>query len=177
MERMYNRGKEVTVRKKRCDILGLFLMLLLLLSCGSAQKTAEKAKRAADIRHAVEKPYFTFHATHAYPLGYHSIYLSSYYDVTVTPDTVKVHLPYYGRAYRAPMDPLEGGYRFVSTDFTYRYSLGKRSGNRIAEVWIHDQGRPIMFCFDIWEEGTTRLDVNDSDRQSISFHGNINQEE
>ena len=156
---------------------GIFLTLLLLAGCGTVQTAAEKEKQADRIRYAVEKPHFTFEATYAYPLGYKSIYLSPYYTVTVTPDTVQAHLPYYGRAYRAPIDPREGGYRFTSTDFTYRFSPGARKGNWVAEVWIRDQRRPVMFRFDIWENGTVRLDVNDADRQSISFQGNMKQEE
>ncbi|WP_158602535.1 DUF4251 domain-containing protein [Proteiniphilum sp. X52] len=150
----------------------LFLALVFH-ACGSAKTSAEKEKLAADVRNAVEIPDFTFKATYAYPTGYKSVYLSPYYDVKISPDTVKAYLPFYGRAYRAPMNPDEGGYRFTSTDFDYRVEEGDKRGNWNVTVMIRDQHRPLAFRFDIWENGTARLNVNDTDRQSIAFQGDL----
>lgn len=160
---------------KRLPLLQLTVLLSVLIfyACGSAQSVAEREKLAVDVRNAVEIPEFTFSATFAYPTGYKSIYLSPYYDVKVFPDKVTVYLPYYGRAYRAPMNPAEGGYRFTSTNFEYQIEEGKKKGNWIAVITIRDQDRPITFSFDIWERGTARLTVNDADRQPISFQGDL----
>lgn len=153
-----------------------FIALLSVLafhSCRSALTAAEKEKIAADVRNAVEISDFTFKATYAYPTGYRSIYLSPYYDVKVSSDTVKAYLPYYGRAYRAPVSPEEAGYRFTSTDFEYRVNKGKKKGNWSVMITLRDLNRPVTFYFDIWENGTVRLDVSDTDRQSISFQGDL----
>ncbi|SFL41632.1 DUF4251 domain-containing protein [Proteiniphilum acetatigenes] len=160
---------------KKLPLFGFAVLLLVWIfyACGSAQTAVEKEKQAADVRNAVEVPDFTFKATYAYPTGYKSVYLSPYYDVKVSPDTVVAYLPYYGRAYRAPMDPREGGYRFTSTDFEYRADKGNERGNWNVEITLHDLGRPVTFRFDIWENGTARLSVNDVDRQQISFQGDL----
>lgn len=146
---------------------------LVIYACGSAQTVAEKEKLAADMRKAVEVPDFTFKATYAYPMGYKSVYLSPYYDVKVSPDTVKAYLPFYGRAYRATMNPEEGGYRFTSTDFEYHAEKGSKKGSWDVVVTIRDQNRPVTFRFDIWENGKAGLSISDTDRQSISFQGDI----
>lgn len=153
--------------------IGLFFSALLLQACGTSRSAAEKEQIAAFIRHAVERSDFIFEATYAYPTGYKSVYLSPYYNVKVSPDTVKAYLPYYGRAYRAPMDPRDGGFNFTSTDFDYKLIPVNRKGNWQTEVTILDLDRPVTFRFDIWENGTARLDVNDMNRQAISFQGNI----
>lgn len=160
---------------KRVIFLGFALLLsaLVLHSCGTTQTTAEKEKLAADISSGVKIPDFTFKATYAYPTGYKSIYLSPYYDVKVSPDTVRAYLPYYGRAYRAPMNPNEGGYRFTSTDFNYRVQEGKKNGSWNVVVTIRDLNRPVTFSFDIWENGNAHLNINDTDRQPISFQGDV----
>ncbi|MDR2815142.1 MAG: DUF4251 domain-containing protein [Proteiniphilum sp.] len=150
-----------------------FLSVLAFYACGSAQTAVEKEKQAAGIRNAVESSDFVFKASYAYPTGYKSIYLSPYYDVKVSPDTVKAYLPYYGRAYRAPMSSREGGYMFTSTDFEYRADKGSKSGNWNVEITVRDLDRPVTFRFDIWENGTARLSVTDTDRQSISFQGDL----
>jgi len=153
--------------------LGVFLSVLFLWACGSTKTAAEKERQAAEIQNALEISTFLFEATYAYPTGYRSVYLSPYYDVKVSPDTVKAYLPYYGRAYRAPMDPREGGFNFTSTDFEYRVSPGKRKGSWVTVITIRDLDRPVTFNFDVWENGTARLGVNDMNRQPISFQGNI----
>lgn len=160
---------------KKLVFLGFaaLLSVLTFYACGSAQTSVEKEKQAADVRNAVEMGDFLFKASYAYPTGYKSIYLSPYYDVKVSPDTVKVYLPYYGRAYRAPMDPREGGYRFTSTDFAYRAGAPGKKGTRSVTIDFHDVNRPVTFRFDIWENGTARLSVNDTDRQPISFQGDL----
>lgn len=147
--------------------------LMLNVSCASTQASAEKQAQALEIRKKVENGDFTFKATYAYPTGFRSMYLSPYYDVKVKSDTVVAYLPYYGRAYSAPMDPTEGGIKFTSTDFDYNVKPGKKNGNWLVDIRFNDTKREILFFFDIWENGTARLNVTDTNRQSISFNGNI----
>lgn len=164
------------MRKMIVYTTALLFSWLLLWACGTTQSAAEQEQVAREIRHAVDVSTFTFDAAHAYPTGFKPVYLSSNYDVRVLPDTVKAYLPYYGRAYRAPLDPKEGGFHFTSTDFAYRVMPGNRQGNWIAEIEFMDQNRPLSFTFDIWENGTARLTVSDADRQPISFQGDIERE-
>ncbi len=154
-------------------VIGLFFFLLAFQACGTTQSASEKEMLAKGLREGVMNSTFTFDATYAYPTGYRSVYLSPYYDVKVSPDTVRAYLPFYGRAYRAPMDPREGGFIFTSTDFQYRFVPGKREGNWIVEIDINDLERPVSFSFDIWENGSARLTVNDVNRQPISFQGDV----
>lgn len=158
-------------------LLGLSMILLsamlFVYGCGSAKTLAEKEQRAVEVRNAMEMSDFTFKATYAYPTGFKSRYLSPYYDVVVSQDTVKVYLPYYGRAYRAPIDPRDGGYRFTSTDFSYNVVQGKRGNNWLVDISFNDLDRAVEFHFDIFENGTGRLSVNDTDRQGISYQGEI----
>ncbi|MDD4631183.1 MAG: DUF4251 domain-containing protein [Proteiniphilum sp.] len=151
----------------------LSFMVLVFGACGSTRTAAEKEQLAAEIRQAVEMSEFIFEATYAYPTGFRSVYLSPHYSVKVSPDTVKAYLPYYGRAYRAPMDPREGGFNFTSTNFKIVPFPGNRKDNWIMEVTFFDLDRPVTFRFDLWENGTARLDVNDMNRQTISFQGTI----
>lgn len=159
------------------DLFLSILFLLLIPSCGSTQSAAEKQELAQEVRTKIEDADFTFKATYAFPTGYKSIFLSPYYDVKVSPDTVVAYLPYYGRAYSAPMDPSEGGIKFTSTDFSYKVRQGKKSGNWMVDIQFNDVKRDVSFSFDIWENGSARLNVSDVNRQSISFNGDIVVEE
>ena len=92
--------------------IALIILFTSLISCGASQSAAEKAKKAKQIDAQIENLDFRFIANHAYPIGYPSIPLTSEYDVTVMPDTIKAYLPFFGRAYRAPMNSSEGGIKF-----------------------------------------------------------------
>lgn len=153
--------------------ISLLLSLLILQSCGTSRSAAEREQISAEIANAVNEFDFIFKATYAYPTGFRTRYLSPYYEVDVSPDTVDVYLPFFGRAYKAPMNPNEGGYRFTSVDFNYTVEPGKKEGNWYVMIKFNDIGRNVTFSFDIWDNETSRLSVTDTDRQGISFQGDI----
>jgi hypothetical protein len=142
-------------------------------ACAARQTAAEKEAAAAEIRNALEMFEFRFDARHAHPIGFRSVHLTPHFDVRVSPDTVHVNLPFFGRAFRAPMPPTEGGYRFTSTDFEHSVVPGRRAGNWLVQIAFRDLNREVIFNFDVWESGSTRLSINDIDRQGISFLGEV----
>lgn len=153
--------------------LTLIALSALLLSCGTGKSAAEKAARAKFMDKQIENTNFEFVANHAYPQGYQSIHLTSQYSVKVTPDTVKAYLPYFGRAYRAPMNSSEGGIKFESTNFESKVLMGKRQGEWHVTINTKDTPSPITLNFHLWNNGTGQLKVTHQDRQSISFQGEI----
>lgn len=125
--------------------LGSYILVaisLLLFACGTTQTAAEKADKAKHLREKIESFNFKFNATYAHPQNYKSVYLSSYYDVKVSPDTVKAYLPFFGRAYTAPMNSREGGIKFESTDFEYIIEEGKKDGR--WQITINTKDTPSV---------------------------------
>lgn len=159
--------------KTKLYIIMLALLPIGIASCGSSQTAAQKQEIANEIREKVNNFDFTFKATYAYPTSFRSINLSPFYDVKVSPEKITAYLPYYGRAYSAPMDSSEGGIKFESTTFEYKVNKGKKSGNWLINIQVRDKGKEITLLFDIWENGTARLSVSDPNRQPISFTGDI----
>ena len=158
----------------RFSLLILTALSMLLLSCGTTKTALEKAERAKLYEEQFENLDFKFIADHAYPQSFQSVFLSSDYDVIVTPDTVTAYLPYYGRAYRAPMNSSDGGgIRFESTDFESNVEKGRKDGEWLVTIRTRDTSRPFTLYFHLWTNGAARLDVNDQDRQPISFKGSI----
>ena len=147
--------------------------LLVFTACAARQTTAESEAAAADIRNAIEVAEFRFVPRLANPSGFRSIHLQPNFDVRVSPDTVRVNMPFFGRAFRAPMHPTDGGFHFTSTDFEYSVVPARRAGNWLVQIVFRDLDRRIVFDFDIWENGSARLNIMDTDRQSISFQGEI----
>jgi hypothetical protein len=154
-------------------LFSAFLTGTLLIGCGTTQTLAEKEQKALRIKEKVESFNFTFIAESAHPIKFRSIYLTSPYDLTVSKDTVRAFLPYFGQAYIAPIDPTEGGIKFTSTDFEHRVVKGKRPGNWRMTIKASVTGRSLTLYLDVWGNGTAQLIVNDPDKQSISFEGYI----
>src|SRR5271169_4609287 len=77
------------------------------------------AQSESDIKNMIESGKYIFIAQYAMPMRGNNIYLSSEYDLSVSKDSIISWLPYYGRAFQAPIDPNEGGIKFTSTKFKY----------------------------------------------------------
>ncbi len=155
----------------RLTIITLIALSTFLISCGTTQSAIEKDEKARLLDNQIANLDFKFVAKYAYPQHYQAIYLSSVYDVTVSPDTVKSYLPYYGRAYRAPMNSSEGGIKFESIDFESETKKGKKDGEWLVTIKTKDTPPPFTLHFHLWSNGTAQLNVNDPDRQSITFQG------
>ncbi|RXF71407.1 DUF4251 domain-containing protein [Arcticibacter tournemirensis] len=133
-------------------------------------KKEERVRKAAAIKQMVSSKDFVFKAQFALPMGGSSFQLTSEYDVQVKKDTVICFLPYFGRAYTAPMNPSEGGIRFTSKDFQYTVSNKKKSGWDIV-IKPRDVNNIQQLTFYISESGYGSVQVTDNNRQPISFNG------
>src|SRR4051812_21227117 len=103
-----------------------FIMLTMLMvgaiTTETKAQTARQNKRAAseaDMKKLLESKDFLFTAQSVNPMRGGTRNLTSEYDLKVQPDTITAYLPFFGRAYTAPIDPNEGGIKFTSTKFSY----------------------------------------------------------
>ncbi|MGX5688027.1 DUF4251 domain-containing protein [Arcticibacter tournemirensis] len=155
-----------------CKVMLSLLIIFTGLNLVYAQtsKKEERVRKAAEIKQMVSSKDFVFKAQFALPMGGSSFQLTSEYDVRVTKDTVVCFLPYFGRAYTAPMNPSEGGIRFTSKDFQYTVSNKKKSGWDIV-IKPRDVNNIQQLTFYISESGYGSVQVTDNNRQPISFNG------
>ena len=98
--------------------------------------------------------------------------LTSDYDVKVTKAQVVSYLPYFGRAYSAPIDPSQGGIQFTSKDFDYTTTPRKKGGWDI-QLKPKDYRDVQQMSLSITEDGYASLQVTSTNRQLISFTGYI----
>ena len=89
-------------------------------------------------------------------------------------DTLKVYLPYLGRAYSAPIDPSDAGFDFTSTDYTYTVAEGKKNRLEIS-IKTKDRSNNTEFALTVYDNGTAYLRATSTDRESISYNGSIEQ--
>ena len=133
---------------------------------------AQDKPTESDIKALVDNKNFVFAAQSASPLRGRTVHLSPGYTLQVSGDTVVSDLPYYGRAHSAPMNPSDTGIKFTSSDFTYTIKDRKKGGWDVT-IKVKDGTRSHQVYLTISSNGSTSVRVVTSDRDSISYNGDI----
>src|SRR5687767_559710 len=130
------------------------------------------AQDAKEIKNLVENQNYVFIAQTALPSTGSSRQLSPDYTVKVSKDTIISDLPYFGRAYSAPIGKLDGGIKFTSNNFDYKKEVHKKGG---WDIFIEpkDVREVQQLSFSISENGYATLKVISTNRQAISFYGYV----
>ncbi|MBV4357779.1 DUF4251 domain-containing protein [Pinibacter aurantiacus] len=149
------------------------LMIALLFHNNNliAQKSKQEKKQAA-IKALIDSQNYVFKAQSAMPMSGATRQLNYDYDLKVSKDTINSYLPYYGRAYTAPMDPTQGGIHFISKDFEYTVTPGKKQGWDIV-IKPKDVQDVQMMSLSVSSDGYATLQVTSTSKQPISFNGII----
>jgi hypothetical protein len=116
--------------------------------------------------------HFIFRAQSATPQTGGFIQLTSLYDIRISNDSVISNLPYYGRAFVAPINPQDGGLTFTTTDIDYG---SKKAGDDKWEVNITAKALRDNYklFFTIYTNGQAQLQVTSNNRQPIRFDGYV----
>lgn len=149
--------------------LFLFALTALLSARAAAQSGDEKG---AAIKDMVESKNFVFEAQTALPMRGAVRYLTAEYDLKVTPTSIVSDLPYFGRAYVAPMNPTQSPLQFTSTQFNYTITPRKNGGWDILIQPTDHRGVQKM-TLTVSTAGYTTLQVTNLNRDPISFNGVI----
>jgi len=152
-------------------IISLCLLTGILLPQLAAAQKKDSLKIAA-VQHMIDSRNYTFKAQTMLPLSGRSRQLTSDYDLQVSPDKVVSSLPYFGRAYSAPIGTDDGGLQFTSKDVVYTSTPKKKGGWNIS-IKCKDVPDIQQLALSVYDNGTASLQVNSTNRQSISFTGYI----
>ncbi|GAA3956202.1 DUF4251 domain-containing protein [Chitinophaga oryziterrae] len=153
--------------------VGLSLLIVLFSNALHAQKKDDLKKEI--IEKAITARNYVFKAETVMPSGaVPNRQLNYGYDLRVSPDTIVSYLPYFGRAYVAPMDPTKGGIQFTSTKFEYKETKRKKGGWDIL-IKPQDTQDASQMVLTVSETGFASLQVIGNNRQPISFSGYVDE--
>jgi hypothetical protein len=151
----------------------LFLIIgLSVLKTSVAQKAGKDDQKKADVQNLVQSKHFVFVAQSALPQSGRLINLTSICDLKVKGDTLVSDLPFFGRAYVAPIDPTDAGIQFSSTNYTYSKKDRTNGGWDILIEPKNAQDVRQM-SLKISELGYASLQVTSNNRQAMSYNGYI----
>ena len=156
------------------NTIPVWIIAFFALSCSSTQQVPSGT--TADIKTIVPSRNFVFRMQSVLPMSGRTRQMAGDgYEVKVSKDTVDSWLPYFGRAYSAPIDPLNSGVTFISTDFEYTEAPRKDGGWEITIKPRDNRDIQQMF-FSISESGYASLQVTSNNRQPISYNGIVTAE-
>ncbi|PSL44842.1 uncharacterized protein DUF4251 [Chitinophaga niastensis] len=135
-------------------------------------KAQKKAEKAAQIKSMIDAQNYVFVAQNAFPMSGRMRNITPDYNVAVTTDSIVSYLPFFGRAYNAPIGETRSPLDFKSKSFDYKVTPGKKDGWSIT-IKPKDKTSVQSMNFTVSSEGYASLQVTSTDRSAISFNGYV----
>lgn len=154
-----------------------FLLVLGIAFCIGghslfAQSKKEKKEYIKElVKEQVENREYTIEVNRALPTGGRSVNLTSLYELKVQGDSVYSYLPYFGRAYSVPYGGGDG-LRFETVMTDYNVTYDKKGTARIQFKAITNEDN-FTFNISVFDNGSASINVTPTNRQQISFNGEI----
>ena len=149
--------------------LKIFLAFLIIMFAGFPALKAQE-KNAAELQQMFDTKNFIFKAETANPQSGRMRQLTQEYDLTISRDKITSFLPYYGRAYNAPVSS-EGGIKFTSIDFSFEIKNVKKGWEITMKP--NDVTDVHQMYLTVFTNGRATLEVTSNNRQNISFNGYV----
>jgi len=131
-----------------------------------------KKEKDSQVKELITSKRFVFNAESVLPSGGRLRILNSGEQVDLNGDTLRTDLPFFGRAYTAPINSSEGGFHFTSTDFDYNVKERKRGGWDVS-IKPRDNSDVRQLYLNVSPGGDASLQVTSNNREFISFNGHI----
>jgi hypothetical protein len=165
---------------KMKNLIMIALLAICVLSVGAQEtekkskkqlKAEKEARKIEETKALVESKMFVFDARTANPMKGSSKTLTSEYDVKITKDSIYSYLPYFGVAYTASYGGTDSPMIFDKPFDTC--TVEKTKKGYTVEVDVKNSNDKLDFSFYISENGSTTLSVSSTNRQSITYYGDI----
>lgn len=154
--------------KKYKGLFAFFAMVIAISSMPHAQQ------KETVIKNKVEGRSYVFMAQSVSPMRGSMHQLTTEYDLRVSPDSIISWLPYFGRAFSAPVNASEGGIKFTSTNFNYT-SVNRTKGGWDITIKPKDAADVNQLLLTVFASGSASLQVISNNREPITFNGYISE--
>ncbi len=159
----------------------IFFLTLILLSASvvfaqemtrKERKAAQKAEQIEKTKALIESNAWQFDANTMLPTAGKSRTLSTNYNIKVEGEQLSSYLPYFGRAYRAEYGSTDSPLIFESGISDYTVEDGKKD-SKVIKFKVSNKNDRLNYTLTVSENGSSTLFINSTDRQPISFHGEL----
>jgi hypothetical protein len=136
------------------------------------EKQQKETGKEASFKKMIDSKQFLFVAQSVMPMSGRTRQLTSEYGLTLKKDTLESFLPYFGRAYNAPIGSTDEGIQFKSYKFDYALTETKKGRWEIS-IQPKDVNDSYRLNLSVSKSGYATLQVTSNSRQPISFQGYI----
>ena len=157
---------------KKAKWISIVYLLVLTLSFSNQTVAQDNKDSKPEMQAILQSKNYLFTAQYAQPLSGRQINLTSTYTVRIAGDSLVCYLPYYGQAYIVETYPGGGGLDFTSHHFEYSIAPAKH-GRYMVSIKINDLTAVSQMFINVSKNGYANLQVTPSNRQGISYYGNI----
>lgn len=144
--------------------------LFIFTSCSNLRRIDAVSWSEAQ-KNALNQGDFRIDVHQMLPMAGRIQHLTSPFSLTLRNDSVFSHLPFFGRAYAIPFGGGQGlTFEGKRSDYSVRFV-----NNEKANVFFRVRTKEDTFVFrlEIFSNGSSSIRVNSNNRQSISFHGDL----
>ncbi|MDB4581545.1 DUF4251 domain-containing protein [Draconibacterium sp.] len=135
------------------------------------KKALKEAKQIEETKALLDNKVYVFSPTQALPSSMRSRNLDGSFSAKINNDTIDCYLPFYGRAYSADYGSSDGPFTFTLPIENYTMENSKKG--YMVKFEVKNKNDNINFMFQIGETGSATLNLTSTNRQSISYYGNI----
>ena len=156
----------------------LIASLIIFFSASEAYSQSKREirekKKAEEIQKLIDQKRFTFIVQTVQPMRGGTVFnQSTGFELTVKKDTLNSYLPYFGRAFTAPMNSTDSPLTFTTTEFSYTVEKKKKGSKDIIIIPKNRQQYSRRMLLNVSEQGYGTLQVTADNRDPITYTGYI----
>lgn len=136
------------------------------------KKAEREAKLVEQTKELIDAKTWEFSATQMIPARGKSRSLTSSYNVVLKDGNVNSYLPYFGVAHSASYGGTDSPMIFEAPIEDYSIKDGKK-GAVIIKFKAKNKNDIVEYTFNISTNGSSSLSVNSTNRQHISYYGDL----
>lgn len=164
------------MKLKNLCILTLLGGCTLTIAPGCARSTTGQTMTgngdtAQIVKKALQEKAFKIHVTQMYPQNRRARSLTTYYSLELRNDSVFSDLPYFGEAY-TPQMPNDKGLVFEGPVMDLKITP-ERKEKTVISFDARNNGDTYTYNVTLWNNGVADIMVQAMRRQSISYHGKL----
>ncbi len=150
---------------------GMLMLVIFLVACSPSQQVSSTLSEA-EVSELLASQEYRFNARFVQPQGARSRVITGTYTLKVSKSLVEADLPYFGRAYNAPIGSSDVGMKFRSERFSYT-STEDRKGRKTIHIKPEDAHDIQDVYLTVFPNGAADLRITSVSRQGISYTGEL----
>lgn len=145
-------------------------VIIAITSCASVETTD---KNTNSIANKVIGKNYTIDVRMAGPMRSKTIPLSYGYELKIKADSAYAYLPYFGVAHSVALGNTDGGIKFDEPIRDYTITSNKKNNGWDISFKVNSRDYDYRINLNIFNNGSTSFTVNSTDRDMISFTGEV----